>query len=110
MSESALEMGCFCRTRLKAQKIATMAKMIKRIVSMALRVAVAAEQRDKQGRDQEVHQGAGKQECPCEMHQLVVAEAWQCPAHPNEDKDQHAHFGDEPEKRQQNGRENRYEV
>src|ERR1700759_3897073 len=93
INESALEMGCFWKTRLKAQTIEITAKTMTRTVS----IVPALENRHKQRGEQQVDQGGGEQECPREVHKLVIAESGQRAANPDVGEQQEPYFGAEPE-------------
>src|SRR5579871_2597966 len=95
MSEMALEIGWDCTITLKPQMTAIAAKMRKRITSMS------GEESHQQSGDQEVEDGHGEHEFPREGHQLIVAEARQRAANPDEDEQERAGFGGKPEERQE---------
>src|SRR5882757_9318449 len=98
MSESALEIGCFCSTRLKAQATETIAHTMNRIVSMKV---LGLEDRHAKGGSEQVEKRARKQKSPGEMHELVVAKARQCATDPDVGKEQEAGLAREPENRRQ---------
>src|SRR5580692_4968806 len=94
-SEMALEIGCVCTTTLMAHTTAMIAKTRKRMTS------ISGSQSNQKAGHQQVEHGDREKELPCEAHQLVVAEARQRAANPDERKQNQAHFGAEPEQRQQ---------
>src|SRR5690242_12307509 len=100
MSDRALEMGCFCRTRLTAQPTETIAQTINRKVSML------ENRHAKRGREQ-IEQSARKEERPGEMHELIVTEARQCATNPDVGKEQQTGLGTKPEERHEIGLQER---
>src|SRR5580693_8737469 len=80
-SESALEMGWVCTTRLMAHTTAMAAKIRKRIESMVSSKCRLCE-RHGQRRDQEVYQRNREHEGPGESHKLVITEARKRRANP----------------------------
>ena len=80
-------MGCVCTTRLIAESTAMKAKRQKRITSRLMLRAT------NETGDQQVEQRHREQKRPGEFHQLIVAEARQRSANPDEDEDQEARFG-----------------
>src|SRR4051812_31451637 len=94
MSERALEMGCFCRTRLKAHPTETIAQTINKIVSML------KDRHAECGREQ-IQKRARKQKRPGEMHELIVTEARQSAANPDVGEEQKSGLAREPEDRRQ---------
>src|SRR5580704_11840698 len=101
ISESALEIGCVWATRLMAQKTAIAAKM-KKISAVIL----FRRKGHHQAGPQQVEHRQRKHVDPGEAHELIVTEARRGGAHPDEQEQQHAQLGAEPEQRHQNGFEN----
>src|SRR5271167_3710486 len=90
ISDRALEIGCFCTTRLMAQITAITAKTRKRIASIKLR-----ERHDQAGYEQVGHRDR-EHERPGETHQLIVSEARERTADPYIKEENDADFGGEP--------------
>src|ERR1035438_10296713 len=101
-SERALEMGCDCSTRLMAQPTAIAAKVRKSKPSIRTNPALLRCEGHQQARHQEIHDGHREQESPGEPHQLVIAEARQRAADPDEEKNEQPRLGQEPKQRNQN--------
>src|SRR4051794_26980831 len=93
-SETALEIGCVCTTTLMAHTTAISAKIRNRMTSMSGKPG------DQEAGHQQVQYGDRKKALPGEAHQLVVAEARQRAADPDERKQNETHFRQEPEQRQ----------
>src|SRR5580698_473502 len=93
ISESALDMGWVCTTRLMAQMTAIAAKIRKRRESMSLCKG------HRERGHQEVHQRDGKHEGPGESHELVIAETGQRRAHPDKHEQDRADLRNKPEQR-----------
>src|SRR5437867_4127743 len=104
ISDSALEIGCVCTTTFTAQTTAIAAKARNRITSIA---SFSRKQRHHQSGGEQVNNSDRKQEFPGEAHQLVISEARQRSADPDEDEQQEAGLGDEPEQRHENRRHRR---
>src|SRR4051812_5977316 len=92
MSERALEMGCFCSTRLMAQPMEVIAQTINKNVSML------EDRHAERGREQ-IQQRARKQKRPGEMHELIVTETRQGAADPNISEEQQSGLAGKPEDR-----------
>src|SRR5579859_6491799 len=99
MSESALEIGWVCTTRLTAHTTAIAANARNKITSIPL----SRKQRHHQTGGEQVQDGSRKQELPGESHQLIVSETRQRPANPDPDKQQETGLGGEPEYRHEYG-------
>ena len=90
--------GCVCTTTLIAHTTAISAKMRKRMTSMF----IWSTRRTRKPVTSRFSTRDREQELPGEAHQLVVTEARQRAANPDEDEQQESGFGREPEQRQQN--------
>src|ERR1019366_2945421 len=94
----ALEIGWDCPTTLKPQTTAIAAKMRKRMTSMFRKRS--GKHSHQEAGDQQVEDGHREHELPREGHQLIVAETRQRAANPDEQEQQGAGLGGEPEQRQ----------
>src|SRR5438128_1127939 len=81
-SDSALEMGCVCTTRLMPQTTAIAAKIMKRSASIFY-ARVLLGQGHHQAGEKQVGHGHREHEGPGEPHELVVAEARERAANPD---------------------------
>src|SRR5438309_9064241 len=77
-SEIALEIGCVCTTTLMAHTTAISAKIRNRMTS------ISGKPSDQETGHQQVQHGHREKALPGKAHQLVVAEARQRAAHPDE--------------------------
>src|SRR5579872_2851808 len=80
-SESALEIGCVCTTRLMPQSTAIAAKIMKRSPSIFVRESLG--QCHHQAGEEQVGHGHREHEGPRKPHELVIAEARERPANPD---------------------------
>src|SRR5690349_4013978 len=93
-SEMALEIGCVCTTTLIAHTTAINAKIRNRMTSMLGKPC------DEEAGHQQVQHGDREKALPGEAHQLVVAEARQRAAHPDEREQNKSDLRQKPEQRQ----------
>src|SRR5579872_7452151 len=98
-SESALEIGCFCSTRLMAQPTVNAANSRNKMTS-----SILGEGHQQSGYEQ-VGDRDGEHKGPRKAHQLVIAESRHRPANPDVQEQNHADLGREPEQRQENRRD-----
>src|ERR1700742_3699417 len=106
ISESALEIGCFCAMRFMAQTTAIAAKSRKRIASIVSQSLLRIQRHD-QRRHEQVHQRDWEHKCPGKSHQLIVAEPRKSAANPYINEQNRSYFRRKPEDWKQRHGDNR---
>src|SRR5580700_7830626 len=60
--------------------------------------APSCPERDDRAGDDDVDQAEREQHLPSEVHQPVIAQPWECPAHPDHHEEQYPHLAEEPDR------------